>query len=123
MDKRTSYSPTFAAAFSRNSEPSRIYRRTTAELRCPVWFMMARSLAPSKVRNRAYSEAVGRARILPSVSPKKGGRHPNIAPRHPPPKQWQQQPWPATQEEVRALRPKRVINNKRVLVLTMRLRW
>ena len=30
------YSPTFAAAFSRNSEPSRMYRRTMFKLRWPV---------------------------------------------------------------------------------------
>jgi hypothetical protein len=39
-------SPSFAAALSRNSEPSRMYLRTVASDRWPVCFMMASSLAP-----------------------------------------------------------------------------
>jgi hypothetical protein len=39
------YSPTLAAAFSRNSGPSRIYRGTMAELLSQVWFIIGRSLA------------------------------------------------------------------------------
>jgi hypothetical protein len=41
------YSPTFAAAFSRNSEESLMYRRTIALDLWPVWAMMLRSLAPA----------------------------------------------------------------------------
>ena len=41
------YSPTFAAAFSRNKLESRIYRRTIALDRCPVCAIMLRSLAPA----------------------------------------------------------------------------
>ena len=40
------YSPTVAAAFSRNSSPLRIYRLTICTERCPVVAMMARSEAP-----------------------------------------------------------------------------
>src|SRR3984957_13121757 len=40
------YSPTLAAAFSRNSEPSRIYLRRVASDRWPVWAMIARSGTP-----------------------------------------------------------------------------
>jgi hypothetical protein len=39
------YSPSFPALFSRNKLPSRMYRRTICTDRCPVWFMMERSLA------------------------------------------------------------------------------
>ena len=41
------YSPTFAAAFSRNSDPSRMYLRRVARDRWPVWAMMARSGTPA----------------------------------------------------------------------------
>jgi hypothetical protein len=43
----SSYNPTIAAAFSRNSDPSFIYRRTVLTERWPVWFMMLRSEAPA----------------------------------------------------------------------------
>jgi hypothetical protein len=39
------YSPTFAAAFPRNRLESRMYHRTVALDRRPVWFVMLRSLA------------------------------------------------------------------------------
>ena len=42
-----SYSPTLAAAFSRNSDPSRMYLRRVASDRWPVWAMMARSGTPA----------------------------------------------------------------------------
>jgi hypothetical protein len=35
-DKSEDYKPTAAAAFSRNSEPSRMYRRNIAVFLCPV---------------------------------------------------------------------------------------
>ena len=41
------YSPTFAAAFSRKSDPSRMYLRKVARERWPVWAMMARSGTPA----------------------------------------------------------------------------
>ena len=40
------YKPTTATAFSRNSDPSRIYLRTVFNDRWPVWFMIDRSEAP-----------------------------------------------------------------------------
>ena len=40
------YNPSFPALFSRNRLHSRIYLRTIWTDRCPVWFMMLRSLAP-----------------------------------------------------------------------------
>ena len=40
------HSPSRVAAFSRNRLPSRMQRRTIFSERCPVWFMMQRSLAP-----------------------------------------------------------------------------
>ena len=44
----TSQSPTLAAAFSRNSDPSRIYLRRVPSERWPVWAMMARSGTPAE---------------------------------------------------------------------------
>ena len=44
------HSPTTATAFSLNSDPSLIYRRTMLTDRCPVWFMIARSEAPASRR-------------------------------------------------------------------------
>lgn len=42
-----SYNPIFAAAFSRKSEPSRMYLRRVATERWPVWAIMARSGTPA----------------------------------------------------------------------------
>src|ERR1035437_3367479 len=50
------YSPNTAAAFSLNSDPSFIYRRTIFSLRCPVWFMMLRSEAPAAAALEARPE-------------------------------------------------------------------
>src|SRR5208282_5960808 len=41
------YNPTFAAAFSRKSDPSQMYLRKVARERWPVWAMMARSGTPA----------------------------------------------------------------------------
>jgi hypothetical protein len=47
LQARCTYNPSCAAAFSRKSEPTRMYRLTMFKLLCPVWAMMLLSDAPA----------------------------------------------------------------------------
>ena len=72
------YSPTVAAAFSRNVDPSRMWRRTIGRDLCPVCAMIVRSLAPAAaadVAKPARNECPSSARGIP-VSMNKRTVHP-----------------------------------------------
>ena len=70
---RWRYNPTWAAAFSLNKVPLLMYPRITGSDRCPVWFMIDRSLTPASAAEvgQASPKRVGSVAI--GVEPDRSG--------------------------------------------------